>query len=280
MRPSFHVNRLLSLTTLLIILSILSFAYSAPLPPKDLDTGLLATRGSTITEEEYVAYLKKYFPETDRYLLFTGNSLDQLKAFQAKNPGYYGYEDFFNARKVKPFRDTFPGREDDGEASSRAVAVVATKQVLVFGGIEYQNFPNSMYTDVEDKALKEGMQDGRLKTINHMAKDATSPTQILAKEDAGGRFTYQPGYSPGTPNHSIHNCERAAGVPCGSGGPEKPNSGSTSDSGGLYGPPAQVTHTGDEATPRHPARPSGPPASDPVRPSRPPVVVEEPDIRI
>lgn len=61
--------------------------------------------GKIITRDEYVAYLKKYYPKTDNYILYTGYSVDQVKAFQKANPGkgYYYYDDFFDAEKSEHY---------------------------------------------------------------------------------------------------------------------------------------------------------------------------------
>lgn len=234
MQFSFHSARRLCFPALfsLFLLSILNIAIATPLPQNDVAVKSLATRGSPppifpdepsgpqITLEEYVAYLRKYYPDTDKYIEYSGNSENQVKAFKAKNPGYYYYEDFFNAETSKHYYTAFPKKEDrmdDGEASGTAISIVATKQITVFGAADYQTLgPNSFYTKTEVKTNKAALKSGRLQSINHMAKDATHPSQIMAKEDANGKLTYQPSYKARTPNNSgsFGTCKRSASAIC------------------------------------------------------------------
>lgn len=160
-----------------------------------------------------MTYLKKYYPNTDNYIEYNGNSESQVRAFQAQNPGYYYYEDFFNADKSKHYYTDFPAKDnrmDDGEASGTAISKVATGKITVFGAAHWQTLgTNSFYATTEAKANQEGVRIKRLQSINHMVKGATKPTQILAKEDGEGKFTYQSGYTKDTTNAS-GVCKRAS----------------------------------------------------------------------
>lgn len=107
-----------------------------------------ATKGSSITLTEYVAYLEKYHPATDKYMEYSSNSLDQVKAFQKKNPDYLYYNDFFDASISKQYYTAFPEedqREDDGEASGTAISTVATKQILVVEAAHYQTLGSASF---------------------------------------------------------------------------------------------------------------------------------------
>lgn len=212
MQFSLHFSRRLSLTALfsLLLLLILDIAIATPLPQNGVGVKSLAARGvqgTQITLDEYIAYLKQYYPDTDKYIEYSGGSKDQVENFQKNNPGYYYYEDFFDGDTSAHFYTAFPlsdDRLDDGEASSEAISKVATKQITVFGAVEYQTEEgkSSFYTNFEAPSNIEGVKSGRLESINHMVKDATDPSQILAKEDGEGVITYQPGYEEGTPNAS------------------------------------------------------------------------------
>ena len=87
---------------------------------------------------------------------------------------------------------------DDCEASSLALASTTSGQVLVFGAIEYKTAGAvSFFTQQEIDSFQEGVRIGRIEFINHMAKGATSPSQVMIKEDANGVFTWQKGYKEG-----------------------------------------------------------------------------------
>jgi len=102
MQLSSYFNRHKSVTAFfsLLLLSVLNIAVASPLPRNVVSEKSLTTRaveGSTITFDEYVAYLKEYYTKTDQYIEYSGFSEPQVRAFQAKNPGYYYYADFFDA---------------------------------------------------------------------------------------------------------------------------------------------------------------------------------------
>jgi hypothetical protein len=64
--------------------------------------------------------------------------------------------------------------------------------VLVFGVVEYETAgASSFFAPEEIRIFLEGMRTGRTKSINHMVKGATSPSQVLAKEDAEVVFTWK-----------------------------------------------------------------------------------------
>lgn len=234
-------GRLRLTTLLLLLISFLNFAVAAPLPrgKDDADTSNVNKRaseaepGPTITLQEYKDYLNKYYPLTNQYILYSGGSADQVHAFQAENPGYYYYEDFFNAYKSEHYFTAFAEDEwrmDDGDASSQAIAETAREKIWVFGAAEYKSYPGTFYTSKEAPAILDAVKNGDLSNINHMAKDATSTSDILATEDGDGKFTYQGSYQEGTPNasgvpdapddpltdsESDEKCKQTSGATCG-----------------------------------------------------------------
>jgi hypothetical protein len=126
-----------------------------------------------------------------------------VRAFLASNPnsGYSYYDSVFPAgtdtshpwfkfHNVK--RD-----EDDAGASSRALALLANGDVLIFGAIDYQTKGWDSYFPLQEiSALQDGLQDSRIISINHMAKD-TDASKIMAKEDVDRNFAWQNGYHEG-----------------------------------------------------------------------------------
>jgi hypothetical protein len=57
----------------------------------------------TITLAEYRQFPQDNLPDSTKYIQmiqYTGNSINQVKAFQAEDPAYYFYDDFFD-RKIK-----------------------------------------------------------------------------------------------------------------------------------------------------------------------------------
>lgn len=75
---------------------------------------------------------------------------------------------------------------DDADASSEAIAMLASGAVTVFGAAHYVG-TNSFYASTEVPLLK---SNTKITSINHMLKDAKKITDILAKEDKTGKFTY------------------------------------------------------------------------------------------
>jgi hypothetical protein len=211
----------LSLTTIfLLCLSFLNIATATPLldlNDKVKEALVARDEPKLISEARYIEFLKQHFPRTERYLLYSGNSEDQIKAFKAVNPGYYYYDDMYNARDTNhPWYEFFDANTDmdDAEAASRAIAKVATKQILVFGAAEYKTEgARSFYTLQEFPALQDSIKAGKISEISHMAKDATRPSEVMAKEDASGMMTWQSGYKEGTKNASgsSGNCRRDGG---------------------------------------------------------------------
>jgi hypothetical protein len=212
-----------------LFLSLLNIAASSPLPEINVNKGLTARAGPStpkhISEARYIAYLKKYFPATNRYMLYSGGAQDQVEKFIKANPNYHWFGDLFNVPNgdhetmTHPWWTAFDHKteEDDGEAASTALAMTASGDILVFGAIEYKTVgASSFFATKEIEELRKGMRTGRVKSINHMAKDATKATQIMAKEDANGKFTWQPGYKEGDKNASSFygQCKRALGSRC------------------------------------------------------------------
>jgi hypothetical protein len=187
----------------LYILAFSGLAFAAPisqngnalLPRDDCEYG------ERLTLADYVAYLQKYYPATDHYLLYTGGSEPQAANFQTLNAGYYKYSDFYDATVSEHFLEQWPEvdgcfRPEDAEAASVAIATVAAGEVLVFGGVEYQTKgPNSFFTTKEVPVLKDNINSGQLNKITHMVRDATKPEDVLATEDAAGTITFAEGHS-------------------------------------------------------------------------------------
>jgi hypothetical protein len=214
-----------------LFLSLLNIAVSSPLPGNHGNKDL-AGRGRTppplkdnISIDRYEAFLKKYFPATNTYLFYSGGAKDQVKNFIKANPKYHWFDDMFNTpegdedTQKHPWWKAFDVSvdEDDADAASIAMASTVSGDVLVFGAAEYLTAgQGSFFTTKEIKKLHDGMREGRVKSINHMAKDATKATQIMAKEDANGKFTWQPGYKEGDKNASSFygQCKRALGSKC------------------------------------------------------------------
>ena len=209
-------------------------------PPYDVDDRV------PITEQEYIDYLIKNFPQTDRYIQYSGNSVDQVKAFQAAHPGeYFYYDDFYANTPEKPnptyaaaFDETL--RMPDGDASSSAMSKVATGHLIVFGAVEYQKFgENSFYGTKEAPFNKERLASGELKSIDHMVKGALQPDEVLATENSVGELSFQSGYTEDTTNASD---PPTAGSVC----PRSPATPNTSRPGSNRGRPG--SHPGDDTS--------------------------------
>jgi hypothetical protein len=194
----------------LLLLSLSNIVISSPLPDidKHIEKSLAIRDPTSITKERYEAYLKKYFPPpaTDRYIFYSGWSEDQVTAFLAKNPSYYWYSSIFNAYTPDhPWYQFFDEERDldNGESSSQALASLASGQVLVFGAIEHKTEgASSFFTQKEIGLLQAGIRSGRITSINHMVKGATSASQVMATEDADGKFTWKDGHKDGDKNAS------------------------------------------------------------------------------
>lgn len=192
----------------LLILLLLNITVASPLSIDHVGKSLTRRDPDTlITKKQYLEYCRKYFPETDRYLFYSGGSGKQVEEFKAKNEGYYSYDDIFNAHTPDhPWYKFFDGSKhlDDGEVSSKVMATLASGDVLVFGAVDSeQEGPNSFYVRHEVRKLRKGLQNGRIRSINHMAKYATSPSQVIAKEDASGQLTWVNGHKEGEKNASM-----------------------------------------------------------------------------
>lgn len=254
------IARPMGLTALFFfLLSIINFAAAAPLPAPGKELNALIARadlyeGPTITEDEYRRYLLANYPDTGKYILYSGDSADQVRAFQGQNPGYHYAKDFFDVPPSQHYQGAFSRvdangntvwRNEDAEAYSRAIAKEATGEVHVFGAIEYKDFP-SYYSTEEADNIKQGLRDGRLTAIKHMKMDALSVNDVLATEDADGNFDFKDGASSSTKNSS--KCRRD-GTSCGlSSSDSKPSTDSDSSKRPYGNPAEQVTHTGESTT--------------------------------
>ncbi|KAJ4297788.1 hypothetical protein N0V90_005683 [Kalmusia sp. IMI 367209] len=234
--------------SLLLLLSLFNFAVTSPLPDDHVNNTLVVRRGfkpdfkealPTITKPQYVTYLKKHYKKTDKYLFYSGGAdKKQIPRFMRTNPGYFYYGNMITAPKWKDRSKPPPNHpwykefdvdkvEDDGEDASMALATVATGTILVFGAIDYKNFPNSFFSAQEIDILHEGLKTGRITAIHHMAKSARSKDDIIAIEDADGNIVFQPGME-GTENASI-NCDGTSADSDHTSDEDPNNSGHTSD---------------------------------------------------
>ncbi|KAF2749175.1 hypothetical protein M011DRAFT_514678 [Sporormia fimetaria CBS 119925] len=192
----------------LVFLSLFNITVSSPLPDGE---SLVERAPKTITKERYEEYLQRYFPQTDKYLLYSGNSKDtQVVSFVKKNPDYLYYSRMIDAPEGDnnhEWYQFFDANEDmdDAEAASRAIAAKVSGDVKVFGAIEWrEKGSRSFFTNDEIPELRKGLADGRIKSINHMVKDTTDPTKILATDDLKkeGKPTYKQGHSEDEKNAS------------------------------------------------------------------------------
>jgi len=249
---------------IVLLLAFLNITSAAPITRKREDGEHYY--GDQITQAEYAAYLRQYYPETDKYLLYSGGAEGQLEAFKNANPGYYYYKDFFDAGASAHYATAFPPQEianpdptktgtvtawrmDDGDASSRAIAETVRGKITVFGAAQWQTlFDDSFYATDEAPLLKTSMENGDLKAINHMEKGATSPDQIMATENAKGEYTYQNGFADKSVNNDYGKTCKRDGISCGaSSSNTKPEQ---TSSHSIYGNPAeQVSHTGQTVDP-------------------------------
>ncbi|KAF1821949.1 uncharacterized protein K489DRAFT_370846 [Dissoconium aciculare CBS 342.82] len=164
--------------------------------------------GDELTFQDYFYYLELNYP-TDKIMLWSGGSETQVQAFKAVNPDYLYYEDVFTYEPGNPYARTWPQdenkcyRPDNAEASSEAIAAVATGDVLAFGAVQWSQTEKGRWTffgKQEMHWVKINLGNGRLSKMLHMVKDTTDPSQVLAEEDADGKITYVNGYADGTPN--------------------------------------------------------------------------------
>jgi hypothetical protein len=139
-------------------------------------------------------------------MFYSGNSGAQIKAFREKNPTYYWYDPIFNAHTSEhPWYAFFDEKKDldNGETSSQALAAKTTGDVLIFGAVEWKTKgAESFFARHEIGILHDRLKDGKIKSINHMKKDATKPSQIMATEDKDGNLTWKKGYKEGDSNAS------------------------------------------------------------------------------
>lgn len=210
MRFNSSINSLSFSALSVYVLTFSGLAFAAPISKNG--NALLPRAeceyGERLTLVDYVAYLQQYYPATDHYLLYTGGSEPQATNFQNLNAGYYKYSDFYDASVSDHFLTQWPEvdgcfRPENAEEASKAISTVATSEILVFGGVEYQTEgPNSFFTTKEVPILKDRINGGQLNKITHMVKDATKPEDVLATEDASGTITFAEGHSDTETNAS------------------------------------------------------------------------------
>lgn len=167
--------------------------------------------GKQIEEWEYMNYLTDYYPDTDKYMLYSAGSDNQCVNFQQSNPGYYWYDDFFNADVSEHYTKRFPPHPDDencwrmdnGEASSIAIAKTASTEIIVFGAVEWHSKGrDSFFATKEVEWLQTNITAGTLNKITHMVRDATDRQDILATEDANENLSFADGHNDDEANAS------------------------------------------------------------------------------
>jgi hypothetical protein len=188
---------------LILFLSFFNLITSSPLPA---DHGKLIARKELISQERYEAFLKRFYQNYDKYLFYTSFSYDQLQKFMDSNPGA-GYESYKTMIDGPHWPEVFNEDvdEDDAEAASRAMATLVTGDVLVFGAVEWKKMgSSSTWTNYEVPRLKAGLENGRVKSINHMIRDATDRSQVLATDDGDKNtpLSWKPGHSEGETNRT------------------------------------------------------------------------------
>ncbi|KAF2749054.1 hypothetical protein M011DRAFT_466168 [Sporormia fimetaria CBS 119925] len=204
MAPSSRYGSLSLMGIFLLFLSFFNIAVSSPLPGGKQ----LAERAQeNISEERYLAYCEQYFPDTSKYLFYSGRSEAQVRAFIAENPGYVWYDSIFNTNGDlnHPWYQAFDEAVDldDAEASSQVMAKLASGDVKVFGAIEWKTLGQTSFFATEEIGnLRNGLEDGRVTSINHMVKDTTDPNAVIATDDGDGGLTYKDGHSAGETNAS------------------------------------------------------------------------------
>ncbi|KAF2819103.1 hypothetical protein CC86DRAFT_413177 [Ophiobolus disseminans] len=207
MAPSTRNDRSSLISIFLIFLSLLNITTSSPLPENHLEKDLVTRDPTTsITQARYEEYLTKHWRSTGRYMFYSGNSGAQIEAFRKMNPSYYWYDPIFNAHKNDhPWYSFFDYKKDldNGETSSQALAVKTTGDVTVFGAVEWKTKgAESFFARHEIGILHDRLKNGKIKSINHMQKDATKPSQVMATEDKDGKLTWKNGFKEGDSNAS------------------------------------------------------------------------------
>ncbi|KAI4670767.1 uncharacterized protein J4E88_009860 [Alternaria novae-zelandiae] len=139
-------------------------------------------------------------------MFYSGNSELQIRAFREKNPTYYRHDPIFNAYTYDhPWYLFFDENKDldNGETSSQALAAKTTGNVLIFGAVEWKTKGlESLFARHEIANLHERLQNGNIKSIVHMQKDATKPSQVMATDDADGKLTWKNSFKEGDSNAS------------------------------------------------------------------------------
>lgn len=181
--------------------------------------------GETLTVDDYIAYLRQYYPATDRYVLYTGESQKQASNFVRLNTDYFYYNNFFDGATSKHYYTQWPikqdsqgrgdcYRPDDGDASSIAIARAARTEVLVFGGVEYLTLgKDGWFATKEVPELRTNIRNNLLNEITHMQKGATAPDQVLATEDADMNIAYVNGQSGPNASGTFGACSSTTEAP-------------------------------------------------------------------
>jgi hypothetical protein len=185
-------------------LSLSSFAFAAPVSRSShgLNRREDCEYGDQLTVDDYVGYLREYYTNTDKYVLYSGGSKDQAINFVDLNTDYKFYNDFFDSTRSEHYLTKWPQdengcyRPDDADASSAAIGIVATGDIRVFGGVEWQSKgATSWFATKEIPAIRDSINGGTLNKILHMVGGATGVDDVLAEENANGDITFVNGHS-------------------------------------------------------------------------------------
>jgi hypothetical protein len=111
-----------------------------------------------------------------RILLITGMTLSSMRTKTTTHGPWYAFD--------------YKKDLDNGETSSQALTAKTTGDVLVSGAVEWKKkSPVSFFARHEIGTLHDRLKNGRIKSINHMKKDAIEPSQIMATGDKDGKLT-------------------------------------------------------------------------------------------
>lgn len=181
--------------------------------------------GEQLTVDDYIDYLRQYYPATDRYVLYTGGSQNQASDFVRLNTDYFYYNNFFDGATSEHYYTQWPikqdsqgrgdcYRPDDADAASIAIARAARTEVRVFGGVEYLTLGQTgWFATKEVPELRTNIRNQQLNKITHMQKGATAPDQVLATEDADMNIVYVDGQSGPNAGGTYGDCSSTTEPP-------------------------------------------------------------------
>jgi hypothetical protein len=207
MQPTIQRSSLKALA--IAFLSFSGVAFAAPVSPHGhaLSRREDCEYGDRLTVKDYVEYLQEYYTDTGKYVLYSGGSKDQAVNFVGLNTDYKFYDDFYDSTRSEHYLTKWPQdengcyRPDDADASSEAIGTVATGDIRVFGGVEWQEKgARSWFATKEVPAIRTSINAGTLSKMLHMVGGATGPDDVLAEENGAGDITFVNGHNEGETN--------------------------------------------------------------------------------